>query len=660
MLRPAVYKARAVWRGRAEMKNIDLLESGMSALDRVDLRVKELWAQDTVAGNAQAAILWFYTWGKWGYRIAKTWDVFQGTPVQAQELVLNANKALTEMGKNPAERLLLVDEIIGDAKLEWPEAAAQVHREAALAGLTLTANQLQEKTADRILLLQRERARARGLRVDDFEEQGQLLAEQTSWNLPETRGPGALIAATAKGAQQLVGALGLPLPLAAFGNAIGTTVSRTLHRTPLMFLTNIGMPSSPPSPWHRTERDRQQRRAEALVWSTLGIMAVFPLAALGLLRVPSPPRDKEEREIWEREGHVRGTIEIPTGEKTFIPISGTTGPLAPLWPYFAAGGALHRLFLDRGKAQDKLNAEALAKGEQPGEIRPIDTADVLGVIGSAAWTAIIGGGRTSSGLFASMTDYSGIPNATKFLASQVAPNVPMLPMLQGLSRMAGVRLDHKLASFADYLLPLPTSGALQVNLLGEPAGTHDALQRITQSFTGGTFPGIVDPRSTPAYEVLTASGYRPPSINSNKGYSINGQFRPMTDDELVRYTQARGDNLRQALIPLGANADIDSVRDAYSSANRAALRSVGAQVEEPSSGSSLNLRSPSQGGALGGTALRSSYSSRRPSARFRTSRSSGLRRGRRPRLARGRTGRTTRLSRSRGIRRLSRGIRLRA
>lgn len=220
--------------------------------------------------------------------------------------------------------------------------------------------------------------------------------------------------------------------------------------------------------------------------------------------------------------------------------------------------------------------------------------------------------------------------------------------------MRGIVLDQKLASVWDFMVPLESSGARKVNLLGEPVGTPDAMQRVIQTLTGGTY-GPIDPKanSTPAYEALFTSGYRPPTISPNKGYSINGTFRPMNDDELVKYTQERGDRLRQGLLPLGATADIETVRDVYSRANTAALRSVGVRIPEPETSSQ-------GGGNIGGIALGPSrpVGLGRPSARSRTR----IRRGRRPRLARGRLGRTRlgRLGRRTGVRRLSRGLRLRA
>lgn len=647
-VKPALLKARAALLGRAEVKNIDALMSGMQALDRIELRGKELQAQGK---NAQAMILWLYTQIKWGYRIAQTLDYLSGTPAEAQELALQVHRELSEHGTNRAQRMMMVDEVIGRPAREMAAAAATVQRILDANDITATPKEIQERAASLVQRWQMERARAFGVPVDDFEAEATMLRNVLGWNERVTRGPGGLIASTGKGLQKIAGEAGLPLPLAAFSNAIGTQVNRLLHFLPIYKLANAKLPftSEAPDPWFRTETDRQQRMVEALLGTIIGTPLII-MAATGLIVVHTrPPLDREDRELWEKEGHKANTVEIPTGDGSFIPISLNTGPLAPLAPYLAAGGAVHKLMTERGKAQDKLNAEALEKGVPAGNIRPIDFADLMGVAASAAYGSLIGGGRTASGLAGSISEFGQL-NAQKGLASQISPLVPGLPMLQEFSRMGGVVLDQKMASFWDFMLPLPTSGARKVNLLGDPVGTPNDAQRVIQIMTGGTFPGLVsaeEARSSPAYEALFASGYRPPTISPNKGFNIGGTFRPMTDSELIDYTRERGERLREGLIPLGATADLKSVQEVYQRANNQALKAVGATVAEPETRSS---------GLSAGISLGSSRASVRPPARFRVSRG---RRMRRPRLARGRLGRvrTTRLRRSRGIRRLSRGLR---
>lgn len=596
-IRPALMNMRAAFRGRGLYKNVDHLMSGIGALDRIELKAKELQAQGK---NAQAALLWMYTQIKWGYRVAQSLDYLHGTPAEAQEVALMTERALAENVTNRAERLQAVDYVIGNAKREWAEAVATVQRILDASGIKATPQQLQERAGHMIKHWQFERARELGLPADDFEGQADILRNTIGWNERETNGLGGLVATMGKGAQRIAGEAGVPLPLASFSNAIGIAINRALHFTPFYKLANTKLPGGTPenSPWFKTEADRQQRKVEALVGTMVGTPLIL-MAATGALVVQlKPPTDKEERELWEREGHKSGTVEVPTGDGSFIPISLNNSPLTPVASYLAAGGAIYKLLTDRQKAQDKLNAEAAKKGIQPGQIRPINATDIMMVAANAFYGTIVGGSRTASGLVGSLTEY-GLPNAQKSIASQLSPLIPGLPALQEISRMGGVVLDQKVASIWDFMLPLPSSGARKLNLLGEPAGTPDDLQRIVQTLTGGTY-GPIDPNeahSQAAYAALFASGYRPPSISPNKGYNINGVFRPMNDEELVKYTKERGERLREALAPLGATTDVDAVKKAYQEANAAALQSVGATApvsERTSSGGT--------GGASGGVA----------------------------------------------------------
>jgi len=153
-------------------------------------------------------------------------------------------------------------------------------------------------------------------------------------------------------------------------------------------------------------------------------------------------------------------------------------------------------------------------------------------------------------------------------------------------------LDDKTAGFIDYLVPMPTSGAAKVNFLGDPVGTDGDIQRIVQQSTGGTFMLPVSPakadESVP-YRSVFASGYRPPSINPNRGYAKDGVFRPMTNDELSRYTVLRGQYLKEELMSVGETDDPKVVAAAYSRANARALSELGfstkraatAQIQQP-------------------------------------------------------------------------------
>jgi hypothetical protein len=146
--------------------------------------------------------------------------------------------------------------------------------------------------------------------------------------------------------------------------------------------------------------------------------------------------------------------------------------------------------------------------------------------------------------------------------------------------MAGVSIDPKMASVFDFMVPLPSSAAAKVNLLGDNVGTDDALQRVIQIMTGGSY-GVVDPalaRAQVGYQSLYASGYRPPSIEPGKAFLIDGSYRPMTEAEQSKYAQLRGQYLKEELSGIGYTDDPKEVRQAYLRANARALSDIGASV----------------------------------------------------------------------------------
>ena len=270
-------------------------------------------------------------------------------------------------------------------------------------------------------------------------------------------------------------------------------------------------------------------------------------------------------------------MDIPVGGGKHITFSLNVGPMVLLSPGLAAGGALRQLFDDRIKAQARLDAEAAKKGVPAGKIRPLAVGDLLGVASQAAWSSLTTG-RTVSGLLGGFSEF-GTPNATKSVASVLSAATPTIPFWQELSRMMGVNLDAKLASVWDYMLPMPTSGAAKVNLLGDKVGSASDLQTVVQVLTGGNYPipvSATERKSEIGYRTLFETGYRPPSIDPNKGYTIDGEFRPMIDNELVKYTNLRGQYLKEELSALGPTDDPKVAQVAYRRANVRALQAVGA------------------------------------------------------------------------------------
>lgn len=206
--------------------------------------------------------------------------------------------------------------------------------------------------------------------------------------------------------------------------------------------------------------------------------------------------------------------------------------------------------------------------------------------------------------------------------------------------MSGVVIDPNKASVFDLVLPLPTSKARRYNMLGDPVGTEDDVQRVIQTLTGGTYPVVKNEASTrAAYRALLESGYRPPSIDPNRGYLIGSEFRPLKDGELELYTAARSRLLRDELGQLSGPVTSQQARAAYERANSAALREIGAvsartvaqnrASEPPASVAGTSRPSRAVGAASAGGGLDG------------RSRSGGLSRFRRVRL--GRAGRRGRL-----------------
>ena len=60
-------------------------------------------------------------------------------------------------------------------------------------------------------------------------------------------------------------------------------------------------------------------------------------------------------------------------------------------------------------------------------------------------------------------------------------------------------------------------------------------------------------------------------------------FRPLSTDELQKYTEQRGEALKSNLSSLGSSATLEQVQTAYQQANQQALQSIGAEsVRTPS------------------------------------------------------------------------------
>jgi len=574
-LKPALLSAKAELLGRGETRNVDRIMSGINTLDRIAKKADE----EMKAGRPwNAAILHFINTPRLIQWYISAVDNFQGKPTEYQELIHRIEIAMREDGRSRAEIESFKEEIFESMRNEFPTAVAETAHFYESRGIEKPYEEIEEEANNLIVRRVYEQMSRMGLPADAFEQAINLLKSTVSWQESTTRGIGGIFANALRGVSSAGESVGIPTSIARLSNAIGTGINYALMNTPLYKLAQVGG-SGEESPWFRTKLDREQRMAQAIIGSLLGTTAIALVAAGRVAVVGAPPLDKKQREDFYAQGHHPGTVEFYLPDGSFIPVSLTVGPVSLVAPYFMGAGAVANLMKQRAAQQAKLDAEAKATGRPAGKIKDISPADVMMLAADAAAGTIMTA-RTATGLAASLSE-QGVPNSRKAISSFISPLVPLLPAYQEISRMMGVSMDSKLASVWDYMVPLPTSGARAVNLLGDPVETPNDVQRVFQTIMAGSYPLPVDPgaiKAQNAYAALFSTDYRPPAVNTLRGYNIKGDFRPMTDDELERYTVARGQYLKQNLSELGANATKQQVQEAYQDANSRALADVGASV----------------------------------------------------------------------------------
>ena len=650
-LRAALREFREALKGTAEIKNVDRLLSGIALFERVGLKADELAAKGQ---PAQAFVLRLFGAIRFSYRFASAWDNLQGVPQEWQEIRSEAYREFRQRGMSPAEAAVAVDRIMPDVKADYLRAVEEARRYYELSEPDHAPSKSEIETGAWHILkgMAYQRMREAGMPADEYEQKNRLMRSTNAWNESMTGvvSPGGIISSTIK----QFGELGknVPIPFGAlaaafgrFGNAIGIGVDRALMYPLGFFPAAFGVPSkyidpetgiaSRGNPFMRTAEDRAQRKVEATVFSSIGLLIALLIMGGMVVYRGRWPRDKEERDIWDANGWRPGTAAIQLGDGKEIVVSTTVGPFAPLRPYMAAAGALVDAQTRKAKQQAALDAKAAKLGLAPGAVPRLDIADMLGIAAETAWAAALGG-RTAGGLLGSLTD-QGTFNASKSLAATVSPLVPGLPGIQEATRLAGVTLDNRTATVLDFMLPLPTSKAAKVNMLGDPAGNQNDVQRIVQILTGGTYPGITDTQAGKAregYAALFNTGYRPPSIDPGKGYAFADAYRTMTDAELERYSTLRGQYFKAELAGIGPDADVKAVRQAFQTANARALGELG--VSQPTSAAQSQQGAPrsAQGTGFGAGVGRLAFGGRVGLGRSlrRTGRSIGRRSSR---LARG-------------------------
>ncbi len=587
-LKPALISARAELLGRGETRNVDRVLTGMNTLDRIAKKADE----EMKAGRPwNAAILHFINAPRVIQWYISAVDHFQGKPTEYQELIHRIEIAMRDDGRSRAEIESFKDVIFAKMRNEFPIAVADTQQFYESRGIQKSDKQIEEEANNLVTRRVYEQMARIGLPADDFEADINLLKSTVSWQEPTTRGIGGGFAGALRIVSKIGEEVGVPTSIARLSNAIGTGINYALMNTPFYKLADIGpkVETGGNSPWFRSRLDREQRLAQAVIGSLLGSFAIALVASGRVKVVNNPPLNKKERDDFYAQGHHPGTVEFYLPDGSFIPLSLTVGPASLVAPYFMGAGAVADLVHRRAAEQQKLNDIAARTGMPAGKIRDINPTDIALLAGEAALGTILSA-RTASGLTASLSE-QGIPNSSKAVSSAISPLVPLLPAYQELSRMMGVSMDSKLASIWDYLVPLPTSAARSVNMLGDPVKTPDDVQRIIQTVMAGSYPlpiqGTVNP-DQPAYAALFSTDYRPPPVNPMRGYNINGTYRPMTDSELEAYSAARGAYFKQNLSQLGSNPSKKDVQTAFHDANTRALGDIGATITQRATGQTVS------------------------------------------------------------------------
>lgn len=568
--------------GKGEQKNVEQLISSIAVFDRALLRAEEMKMEGKPAAARFLQVLALMM--RFGRQFAAAADVIQGVPAEAQEIAHQIRTGLLEQGKGQAQQDLEFNNILGLLTTARQESINEARQILESRGLDTSKASVQRAAWHILREKIYQMAKTAGLPADEWKVQNHYFRNVIGWNEPESQGfggiggPGGLVAMTARGGKEVMSKLGIPAFPFVFGNAMGISLNRKLAYTPLGFFSGFFKGS----PWFEGERMIRQRKIEATIGTTIG-STLFTLVALGILRVlPSFwPRDDKERAEWVAKGWQPGQVIVPWGEGQEWAIGTRVGPLGLVAPYLAAGGAFRKAIEDKAKKQEQLNQQAAKLGLEPEQLEGLDPAQWVAIVGAAGWASATGG-RTASGMIGSYTDF-GNPSIKKSSASAVSTLVPGLPAYQEIARMNGVSINPKLASFWDLVVPMETSDANRVNLLGDPMRNENDVERIFKVLSGGTSPLPRDSdefKQNKAYVNLFDSDFRPPSINPQRGYQFGNELRPMTQPELQRYTVARGKNFASELQAIDVNGLVPEeakkvVQQAFKRANVKALEEVG-------------------------------------------------------------------------------------
>lgn len=562
--------------GHTSRRVLDRMTHSIGIFERMAAKADALEAKGNIAGARAVRLA---TLLQAGYRIAATWDSIQSVGLEWQEMRQQLSTDLRVAGKTHAEITTQLDDVFGGLKVDMLEALKEAETIGLERGLTKDKATLQNDAWNLIKTKAYDRMREATGGKRDYQAENEQLRELHSWNLPETGGIGGLLAETIKTIRSKTEKAGVPTGgLFSFGNAIGIAANRMATFSGGGLLGGWGFGDSP---WYQGERNIRQRRIEAVEgMAVIGLLVA--LAAAGKIIVQAKyPADKDEKEKFIAEGHKLNTIRFVNDDGSWIETPIQMSPFSFIAPPVYMIGGIQQLLTDKARAQAKLDTEAARTGAVAGKVKGVSAGDVASVLAQGGY-GFLTGGRTAGGAIQSFSDYGNF-NLNKSASAFVTPYIPALPAWQETARMMGAAMDTRTATMAELLVPSPWSGHQRVNSLGDPLTNPDAVKRVLQVLTGGYSYGSDkgETASSHAYQQLFQAGYSTPEIPSSKGFNFDGVIRPMTPQELEKYTVTRGKAFKQELE--GVNVDglpqeeaYKVVQQAYQRANSTALGAISA------------------------------------------------------------------------------------
>lgn len=546
-------------KGRAEKDTIMGLQTGMRALDRLKAQADEYAKK---GNHAQATVLRIIGIAQLSYRFASSLDAFQGVLAEQQEIGAWTESQLRLQGMAPAEARKAAKIIMGDALAEYALAQALIGDNPNIAPKDRSA-----AAWNVVRARQYQRIATAGLDAGDIKGITQNLRSTIGWNVEEEGGPGGVIGQAMKSTGKILSRIGIPDLLGMFSNAVAIGVNRGFTFAGGGFVPGAFEGSA----WYKTETDKVQRKIEAA--TGLGLSGLFVgLVLSGALRVFTHwPDDKEEADLWEREGHKPNTMELDLPGGKILRVSLSTGPFQFVRPALAAVGELQYQQARRDRLNQKAGAAAKKKGLKF-EPRELTAMDIVSALGYGAWSAIAQG-RTTSGLIGAGT-YRGTADVGKIAAATVSPLIPFGPLMREATAMSGAQFNPKDQTFINLLAPTPWSGKVDRNFLGDPVGTPRATERIMSILTGGTaIVGGEDPDR--AYQVLAKTGWTPATPQSNKFFQFGRVQRQATPEELTRMQEVRAVELKTRISQLdpatATKRQLDRIEDIANAKSKKAV-----------------------------------------------------------------------------------------